>query len=69
VDFVPLSMNGTKHQQLSFWSSHNETAASAWQQQNADWLSEMKKANHNTHHPENSPTHSCGTMDTDDEAA
>ncbi len=20
-----------------YWSSHNETAASAWQQQNADW--------------------------------
>ncbi len=50
-------------------SSHNETAASAWQQQNADWWSEMKKTNHNTHHPENSPTNRCGTMDTDDEAA
>jgi hypothetical protein len=40
-------------------SSHNETAASAWQQQNADWWSEMKNANHNIHHPENSPTNSC----------
>ena len=29
-------------------SSHNETAASAWRQQNADWWSEMKKTNHNT---------------------
>ncbi len=29
----------------------------------------MKKTNHNTHHPENSPTNKCGTMDTDDEAA
>jgi hypothetical protein len=29
----------------------------------------MKKPNHNTHHPENSPTNSCGQMDTDDEAA
>jgi hypothetical protein len=29
----------------------------------------MKKTNHNTHHPENSPTNRCGTMDTDDEAA
>jgi hypothetical protein len=26
-----------------YQSSHNETAASAWQQQNADWWSEMKK--------------------------
>ena len=54
-----------------YWSSHNETAASAWQQQNADWWSEMKKANHNIHHHENSQTNSCGLMDTDtdDEAA
>ncbi len=52
-----------------YWSSHNETAASAWRQRNADWWLEMKKANHNTHHPENSPTNSYGTMDTDDEAA
>ncbi len=29
----------------------------------------MKKTNHNTHHPENSPTNRCGTMYTDDEAA
>jgi hypothetical protein len=29
----------------------------------------MKKTNHNTHHPENSPTNRCGMMDTDDEAA
>jgi hypothetical protein len=50
-------------------SSHNETAASARQQQNADWWSEMKKTNHNTHHPEHSSTNRCGTMDTDDEAA
>ncbi len=50
-------------------SSHNETAASAWRQQNADWWSEMKKVNHNIHHPENSPTNSRGPMDTDDEAA
>ncbi len=52
-----------------YWSSHNETAASAWQQQNADWWSEMKKTNHNTHHPENSPTNRSGTMDTNDKAA
>ncbi len=32
--------------------SHNETAASAWRQQNADWWSEMKKTNHNIHHSE-----------------
>jgi hypothetical protein len=50
-------------------SSHNETAASAWQQQNADWWSEIKKTNHDTHHLENSPTNRCGTMDTDDKAA
>jgi hypothetical protein len=50
-------------------SSHNETAASTWQQQNADWWSEIKKTNHDTHHPENSPTNRCGAMDTDDEAA
>jgi hypothetical protein len=50
-------------------SSHNETAASTWRQQNADWWSEMKNTNHNTHHPENSPTNRCGMMDTDDEAA
>jgi hypothetical protein len=31
--------------------------------------SEMKKTNHNIHYPENSPTNSCGQMDTDDEAA
>jgi hypothetical protein len=35
-----------------YWSSHNETAASAWQQQIADWWSEMKKTSHNTHHPD-----------------
>jgi hypothetical protein len=51
-----------------YWSSHNETAASAWRQQNADWWSEIKKTNHNTSHPENSPTNRCGTMNTDDEA-
>ncbi len=28
----------------------------------------MKKTNHNTHHPENSPTNRSGTMGTDDEA-
>jgi hypothetical protein len=50
-----------------YWSSHNETATSAWQQQNTDLWSEMKKTNHNTHHPEYSPTNRCGTMDTDDE--
>jgi hypothetical protein len=49
-------------------SNHNETAASAWRQQNADWWSEIKKTNHDTHHPENSPTTRCGAMDTDDEA-
>jgi hypothetical protein len=52
-----------------YWSSHNETAASAWQQQNTDRWSEMKKTNHDTHHPEVLPTNRCGTMDTDDEAA
>jgi hypothetical protein len=35
--------------------SHNETAASAWRQQNADWWSEIKKTNHDTNHPEYSP--------------
>jgi hypothetical protein len=50
-------------------SSHHETAASAWQQWHADWWSEMKKTNHNAHHPENPPTNKCGMMDTDDEAA
>jgi hypothetical protein len=49
-------------------SSHNETAASAWRQQNADWWSEMKKTNHKIQNPEHSPTNRCGTMDTDDEA-
>jgi hypothetical protein len=52
-----------------YQSSHNETAASAWQQQNADWWSETKKTYHDNHHPENFPTNKCGTMDTDDEAA
>jgi hypothetical protein len=52
-----------------YWSSHNETAASAWRKQNADWWSEMKKTNHNIHHSENSPTNLCGPMDTNDEAA
>ncbi len=51
-----------------YQSSHNETAATAWQQRNADWWSEMKKTNHSTHHPENSPTNRCGMIDTDDEA-
>jgi hypothetical protein len=50
-------------------SSHNETAASTWRQRNTDWWSEIKKTNHNTHHPGNSPTNIRGTMDTDDEAA
>jgi hypothetical protein len=52
-------------------SSHNETAAAAfaWQQQKADWWSEIKKTNHDTYHPENSPTNISGMMDTDDEAA
>jgi hypothetical protein len=45
-------------------SSHNEIAASTWRQQML-----IGKTNHNTHHPENSPTNRCGTMDTDDEAA
>jgi hypothetical protein len=36
-----------------YWSSHNETAASAWQQQNADWWSEIKITDHDTHHPKN----------------
>jgi hypothetical protein len=85
TDFVPLSMHGikksatfTEHQHFcilsnfmteGYQSSHNETAASAWQQQNADWWSEIKKTNHDTHCPENSPTNRCGMMDTDDEAA
>jgi hypothetical protein len=60
--FVQFLMKG-------YQSSHNETAASVWRQRNADWWSEMKKTNHNTHHPENSPTNRCGMMDTDDEAA
>jgi hypothetical protein len=34
-----------------YQSSHNETAASVWRQQNADWWSEIKKTNHDTHHP------------------
>jgi hypothetical protein len=52
-----------------YWSSHNDTAASAWRQQNTDWWSEIKKLDHDTHHPRNSPTNRCGTMDTNDEAA
>jgi hypothetical protein len=54
---------------IGYRSSHNETAASAWQQQNTDWWSEMKKTNCTAHYPENCPTNRCGTMDTDDEAA
>jgi hypothetical protein len=50
-------------------SSHNETAASAWHQGNTDWWSEIKKTNHDTHHPGISLTTRCGAMDTDDEAA
>ncbi len=50
-------------------SGHNETAASAWWQKNADWWSEIKKINHGTHHPENFSSNRYGTMDTDDEAA
>ncbi len=61
-------------------SSHNEVAASAWRQQNADWWSEMKnadwwsemkKTNTNIRHHENYSTTSCRPMDseTDDEAA
>jgi hypothetical protein len=52
-----------------YWSSNSETAASAWQQLNANWWSKIKKTNHDTHHQENSPTNRCGTMDTDDNAA
>ncbi len=51
------------------WSSYNETAASAWRQQNADWWSEIKQTNHDTHHPENSPTNRCEALDTYDEVA
>jgi hypothetical protein len=63
--FCVLSSFMTKE----YRSSQNETAASAWQQQNADWWSEMLKTNHNTYHPENFPANRCGMMDTDDEAA
>jgi hypothetical protein len=63
--FCVLSNSMTK----GYQSSHNETAAFAWRQQNADWWSEMKKTNQDTHHPENLPTNRRGTMDTDDEAA
>ncbi len=37
---------------IGYRSSHNETVASAWRQRNTDWWSEMKKTNHNIHHPE-----------------
>jgi hypothetical protein len=50
-------------------SSHNETSASAWRQQNADWWSEIKKTNHDTHHPKKSPTNRCGMMGMYNEAA
>jgi hypothetical protein len=63
--FCVLSNFMTKGHQ----SSHNETAASAWRQQHADWWSEINKNNHDTHHPANSPTNSGVVMDTDDEAA
>jgi hypothetical protein len=63
--FCVLSIFMTK----GYRSSHNETAASAWCQQNANWWSEMKKTYHNTHQPENSSTNRCGMMDTYDEAA
>ncbi len=36
---------------------------------NADRWSKIKKINHDTHHPEKSPTNRCGAMDMDDEAA
>jgi hypothetical protein len=45
--FCVLSIFMTK----GYWSSHNETAAPAWGQQNADWWSEIKKTNHNIPHP------------------
>ncbi len=48
-------------------SSHNETAVSAWHQQNADRWSEIK--NHDTHHPAHSATTNGGVMDMDDEEA
>jgi hypothetical protein len=51
-----------------YQSSHNQTAAYAWQQRNADWWSEIKKTNHNIHHPENFPTNRCGMMDIEDKA-
>jgi hypothetical protein len=31
-----------------YQSSHNETAATAWRQWNANWWSEMKMAKHDT---------------------
>ena len=46
-----------------YWSNHNETAASAWQQRNADWWSDIKKTNHLIHHPENSPTNSLSCFE------
>jgi hypothetical protein len=50
-------------------SSQNEYPGLHGDNKNVDWWSEIKKTNHNTHHPENSPTTRCGMMDTDDEAA
>jgi hypothetical protein len=49
-------------------SSYNESAASAWCQQNVDWWSRLKKYQ-DTHHPTHSATTNGKVMDMDDEAA
>jgi len=50
-------------------SSHNETAATAWQQRNADWWSDIKKTKQNNSTSAKSTTPINQTKNLDDEAA
>jgi hypothetical protein len=50
-------------------SSHNETAATAWRKQNADWWSDIKKTNQNNSTSAKSTTPIDQTKHLDDEAA
>jgi len=45
-----LNVNGIMFYQISYPKdivAHNETAATAWRQRNADWWSDIKKTNQN----------------------
>ena len=81
--FVYLQMNGNLQPSLNandtiflsnfiskaYPSSHNETSATAWRQQNADWWSDAKKTNQNNSTSAKSTTPINQAKHLDDEAA